>query len=888
LHVVAASVAREEFMKHFLAHALSAVLFTASAYTAASAAPIVVAQAPAPGTVSGAVLDARQAPLGAATIDATGAGAHASTTSAPDGKFSLTLTPGIYDVIVRKGGFQPAEDASVTVTPGSATPIRISLIEATVSNLRVIGTVSTRAVASSSITALSSLSATTLAERQVPSLQEVLPEIPGVTFGARGDTTDSYQYFTVRGASIETRVQIDGHPVSTGYGGRWDLSQVDPGLFGGIDVFKGAGIDGANAGESVFGTINLRTRDFTANNVAEGKFGIDHYGAQFSSYAASGNLLDGRLSYVLNYNVNGIVGPEHGALGWDVLPDANKPGYGLLIFRDTLSDSVTQRSELAKLRYRFSDTTSFSAGFVGFQGNQNPQGVAYGSSVGPIAVEPTQNVGGTIEYNAPYAQGYIGTTVPGLIWYPGTLTSTSQPFFEGELRTAIHNDTLLLRPYTGVITRFVDGNAESAYPDAIFGTGWTKAPDGTYQESFQSAYDEIEVNRLHGTTFTYLHPYGADNVLNFTYDYHSAFTYDDVGYPDLATYVAPTTARTNDLSLSTVLGLAPKLKLALGDFETIWKLDYLQGADASSLVALARTVSHNDPHVGLNYRPSANFALRASAGSGVSVPYASQVSGLPTVSNGNSGINTLLTVNPNLNPEVTVAYGLGTDIVLPGRTKLSLDLFHDTIHSAFVYSTHSVPLTQTSTIPYSQVSQWLNGPIERNYGLEFALASGNPYGFGFDANATLQRAYYDQLSPSFYALAASTAINGAQINGIPFAQAHGELTYTRKKDNFGASFGADYAGANNWTNGPGLVTFFTTLRRDVGDLGTFRVSVSNLFNRGTGAPYGFAVLNGGFATPQLGPDPSGNGLAFSSIPQFLQSIPPLTIRFSVSKRIGWN
>ncbi len=875
---------------NFLPLVLSAVSLTASAYATASAAPSVIAQvqAQATGSISGTVLDARRVPLGGATIDATGAGAHASTISAGDGTFTLVLGPGLYDITVRKGGFQQAEDPSVVVTSGSATPIRVSLIEATVSDLRVIGTVTTGGAASSSITPVSSLGSATLVERQVPSLQEVLPEIPGVTFGARGETTDPYQYFTVRGASIETRVQIDGHPVNTGYGGRFDLSQIDPGVFGGIDVFKGAGIDGANAGESVFGTINLRTRDFTANNIGDVKFGIDQYGAQFSSYAASGNLLDRRLSYVLNYNVDGIVGPEHGSSGWDVLPDANRPGYGLLIFQDSLSDSVTQRSELAKLRYRFSDTTSLSAGFVGFQGVQNPQGVSYGSSVGPISVEPSQNVGGTIEYNAPYAQKLIGASVPGYIWYPGTLTSTSQPFFEGELRTAIGNDTLLLRPYTGVITRFVDGNAEAAYPDALYGTGWTKTANGTYQEAFQSAYDEIEVNRLHGTTLTYLHPYGRNNFLNFTYDYHSQFTYDNVGYPDLAIYVAPTTARTNDLSLSSVLTLAPKLKVALGDFETIWNLDYLQGADAASLVSSKRTASHNDPHIGLNYRPSSNFALRASAGSGVTVPYASQVSGLPTVSNGNSGVNTLLTVNPDLNPEVTVAYGLGTDIVLPGRTKVSLDLFHDTIHNAFVYSTYGVPLTKTSTIPYSQVSQWLNGPIERNYGLELAAASGNPYGLGFNANLTLQRAYFDGLSPSFYTLAASTAINGAQINGIPYAQAHGELTYARKRDNFGAAFGADYSGANNWTNGPGLVTFFATLRRDLGDLGTFRLSVSNLFDRGTGAPYGFAVYNGGFATPQLGPDATGNGLAYGNIPQFLQSIPPLTIRFSLSKRLGWN
>ncbi len=155
----------------------------------------------------------------------------------------------------------------------------------------------------------------------------------------------------------------------------------------------------------------------------------------------------------------------------------------------------------------------------------------YGSYVGQTTIEPSLVLNGTTEYNSPYAPNLIGTTVPGYIWYPGTYTSTNQPFFEGEFRTAIGNDTLLLRPYTGVITRYVDGNAESYYPDAIYGTGWTKADDGTYQVALQSAYNEIEVNRLHGTTFTYLHPFGT-NILNFTYDYHSAYTSDLVGYPD--------------------------------------------------------------------------------------------------------------------------------------------------------------------------------------------------------------------------------------------------------------------------------------------------------------------------------------------------------------------
>jgi hypothetical protein len=186
-------------------------------------------------------------------------------------------------------------------------------------------------------------------------------------------------------------------------------------------------------------------------------------------------------------------------------------------------------------------------------------------------------------------------------------------------------------------------------------------------------------------------------------------------------------------------------------------------------------------------------------------------------------------------------------------------------------------------------SQWLNGPIERNYGLELSVGSDRRHnGLGFDANVALQRAYYDRLSPSFYALAGSTAINGAQIGGIPYASAHGEISFTRREKNFRAALGADYVSANNWTNGPGFTTYYATLRSDLGTGLTLNVSAANLFDHGTGSPYGFAVYNGGFATPQLGPNASGTGLAYSSIPQFLQSIPPVTVRFSLSKQVGWK
>jgi len=125
----------EEFMKGFLSIALIGALLTPVAAWAAVNGPTVIAQAVGSGTVSGTVVDSRKAPLGGATVTAVGGSTHVSATSSADGSFTLALPPGIYDVTVRKGGFQEAEDTNVTVLSASSTPLSIVLTEATVSNL---------------------------------------------------------------------------------------------------------------------------------------------------------------------------------------------------------------------------------------------------------------------------------------------------------------------------------------------------------------------------------------------------------------------------------------------------------------------------------------------------------------------------------------------------------------------------------------------------------------------------------------------------------------------------------------------------------------------------------------------------------------------------------
>ena len=154
--------------------------------------------------------------------------------------------------------------------------------------------------------------------------------------------------------------------------------------------------------------------------------------------------------------------------------------------------------ELAKLRYRFSDATSFSAEFLGMQGKYTQQGGSYASNYGYRTVAPcftqtapaTPTAGGIYtgsgsysstttaancnqfsQYNAPYVTPQtVGSNAQFYSWFPNSVVQNNEPYFSGEFRTTFQNDTILLRPYWATINRFISGALENNYPGN--GGGW--------------------------------------------------------------------------------------------------------------------------------------------------------------------------------------------------------------------------------------------------------------------------------------------------------------------------------------------------------------------------------------------------------------------------------
>jgi len=446
----------------------------------ASQAPVDAATA----VITGTVKDTSTGrPVPAVTITAIGGGSKKSTSTASDGTFRLTLPPGVYVLDTDRGGFESGESSSITAVAGTATDVALSIAEANVSSLKTIGRVSTntRSALNTSVTATSTLDRAQLAERELPTLNDTITELPGVTL-ARTTGATANTFFAVRGAEIETRTNIDGHPVSVGTFGAYNVNYAIADIFSSVDVLKGAGLNGPTAGESVFGTVNLRTRDFEPENQLFVKGGVDNYDGTFYSVYGNANFFKGKLSFLAGKSYVGYRGPWYGYTANRVgvttgIPASTlaPPNFtGLLNWSGDLSNTQGLQGELAKLRYRFSNSTSVSFEYLGLQGQYVPQGGSYASYEGHQTVAPCYNgniparvataCGATSQYNAPYLSGLIGHPVDSYSWFPSSYIQNNEPYFSAEFRTSLKNDTFLVRPYTAEINRFISGDRENRYP----------------------------------------------------------------------------------------------------------------------------------------------------------------------------------------------------------------------------------------------------------------------------------------------------------------------------------------------------------------------------------------------------------------------------------------
>jgi outer membrane receptor protein involved in Fe transport len=878
----------------------------------AATTPVVIEQAQQQGVLAGTVTDSRNSPLSGATITVEGPGGSRSTTTDGKGQFSISLAPALYTLSISKGGYQSFRSDEFTVAAGSTTRATYPLTEATTSTLRVIGSTGSRRAGvqpiNRDITPNQVIGADELQLNQTPNLNNEIEELPGVTLQQGNRSTLSY--YSIRGADIEARTEIDGHPLSAGVSGLYYTGLLNPGIFQSVEIEKGTGVSSAGSGQSTFGTVNLQTWGFTDNKFGFVESGVDSFNGQFTKILYSNSFLkDKRLSIVADYNVTGYNGPAYGYNGplelygggsysSTLFQPAQKPGTAVIDFLGPFNAAQRLTSETFKARWRFNDTTSLWAGYVGAQAFVNPEGSAYGYNLGSYKITPCVtgatfaacSAGAT--YGNPSTFGYIGQTIPLYTAYPGETQTENNPLFEAEFRTAFKDNTILVRPFTQVIQRINDGSNNPNELGSNGGFSLVTAPGGTctavqpcYQytgngtavNTYTSAtnpcpagpaatiyscyiptggnavpYLQYEIDRLHGVTATVLHPI-KNGTLRFSYEYSSDSSFDlsgnaptitapysipglsvPAGTPSISSVsnlsIPSALLRSNDFSVG--LNVNPTERLLIGaalyynlEQLTFQYLDPTVQSYAStvpgglsSLPALFDTGTvqkeHLDPHLGIAYSLGRTASVRASFGSSVTLPYAKLVSGLPsltTTPSANYPLGSITEKNPNLAPETSVGYDVGFDWrVLPGGGVLKVDGYSDVIYDKFL--TQGIVYPTTPAIVTTQ-----NAADFRSYGIELAAQKTTP-GWGYNAELTLQRAFYYNLGPSYFNNLLGTYVeiyDNRQLDANPYSTGFLGLTYlggTGGPDAIRGEFGVRYIGPNNSYYLPAYKTFYGTLR----------------------------------------------------------------------------
>lgn len=850
-------------------------------------------------SLTGSVKTPGGTPVGGATVDARGA-TDAKTTTLADGTFSLTLPPGVYQVTVTKGGYSSASLGDVSVVAGnSSQPLAVTLTQADLSTLRVIGNTTSTGHGTSTINTGAAASyyipAAAFNDLANPQINSVLQRAPDVTIqhlGSQADTT-----IIVGGAQpYETQILFDGHPIALGQYGVWASQYFPSFLIGGAELQSGPGNTTPFANIAVGGTVNLLTPGYTHATTAEIVTGFDNYGSQNSNFLTSGSV--GGFQYVAGIgtaSTNGpLFGTNHCAVSAaDPAQNNTSQNTGIIQFCGSMSGPLFSNGDLLKLKYNFNQSTSFEVGFTGAWGGFNPQGAAWGTSLGPTKIVECISPFGSPNCSNPAYKGLIGKTIDAYGWYPGSSVYNNQTLFSGQFRTSFGKDTLLVRPYIGAIEpEAIVGSGEGEYPaffspagtvpslgpgvqipatglpnpndfeknacpvGNIFAYSQINSPNNTIvsqggrEECFQYPYSAFEQDKLYGSTFSYLHPFG-DSLLNLTYDFHGQSVFSYFNSPsNISTPLS--SDRYSTISLTGYLHLIRNLNLNVGLYDTRWTVSGVQPEIKNGspvldpngvpyLVGLGRGISRFDPHAALVFRPTNNISYRFAYGSSATFPFLGQVSGnasyQPFANSAPQYTGGILTEkNPSLDPEVSTAYDLGADKRFGNGSVISGDIQDTVIHN--VFST----LTSENKTPAGivGVTAPLNVARLRSQLVTLKYTLAPRVGFGTSLAVAAERSIIDGIPAGAFSTSGSLPVNNVQICGnglftpgiptcIPYLKGYGQLFYTWQNGTY-AEAGVDYEGKNNSFFQPPFAIVDATYRRPISRNAEISISAENLLN----------------------------------------------------------
>lgn len=842
------------------------------------ALPVAARSDEAMATLTGTVQTTSGAPVANAQLSVNGP-KHANATSDAAGHFTLSLPPGIYRLDANKGGYVPTSVDDIVLVNGQTQTLTLTLTVADLNSLKTITRVSVSRGRSINTGAASTYTVTASSMRDFafPQISNIVQTIPGAAI-QRGSSNPNVEISVAGSQPYETQTLVDGHPLATGRTGTFYVQFINQYIIQGLESQLGPGNTTPFAGTAVGGTVNILTPGFSTKPMYSYVQGIDTTGSLYSNWLASEKF--NRLSFVADYASGGYDGPFFGRNAC-VLAPQNKSTWntpaatGIITFCGNVGSALRSKGEILKVKYDLSNATSFEAGFIGSQSGYFPQNITYGVDAGNVNI--VSNINGK-QYSSPFQQQYIGAQTHAYFFYPGSNVYYNVPLFEGQLRTAIGSDTLLVRPYAGAITRDIDGSGEANYPAFWFPTSQGTAPGSAgylYCQSQEDAgkqapagynyfgptangltacnqtpYSTYEHDVLHGTTFSYIHPFGANDV-TATYDYHSDQSFSNVGnFAGSPQVPAGTIAKYNLLSLTGNFGLGQNVRAKAGLYYNNWHMtgtttisQTVTGTTVNAISGpLSTSVSRFDPHIALTWSPRNGSSYRFSAGTSTTFPYALLVSGNTSVlqaSGTGSAYPTFVQKNPNLAPERATEFDLGMDHRFANGGIFTLDLLNNNISNVFETISVTVPNAQLPQ-GFENISQPINAANLANKLAVLGYRFMPTRGFGYFANLTFARSVVNGIPWNFYPSSATSF--GVPANGVqqcadasgntvcvPYIKAYANGNYTFSDGSY-VGLGADFEGKNNTYYQPPLVIWDLAVKHPINSNLEGQISIYNLLN----------------------------------------------------------
>ena len=252
--------------------------------------------------VIGTVATIDGAPVKGAVVTFVRNGLTRSTSTGPDGRYTIDVAPGTYVFDVYAKGFASPGAREVSASAGQTTIVDVQLARST-SSLTTIGRVVTRAgdALPTSSAPIQQLDVRTFAARGGGDLASLLADEADIAVVVRptGGNPAAPAAVSLRGPDpTETLVDLDGHSINSGGSGAFDLSLIDPAQLESVQIVDGISPGSLAGPNTIGGTINVQTLDPTSTSQALVRVTAGSFGAFGATAQATGT--DAGIGYAIS------------------------------------------------------------------------------------------------------------------------------------------------------------------------------------------------------------------------------------------------------------------------------------------------------------------------------------------------------------------------------------------------------------------------------------------------------------------------------------------------------------------------------------------------------------------------------------------------------------